>query len=135
MAASLTTFAVNQILLEMKDGTGTIPTTFYAALFSTTPGIDGTGGVEISSGAHTWYGRQDATLDTISGRTIANTSAVTFTNSAGSAAGTMLSLGLLDASTSGNLWWILPLTTPLTIGVGSQVNFPAGQIVAEFTST
>lgn len=135
MAATLTDYGVNQILLEMKDGSGTIPTTFYAALFSVTPALDGTGGTEINSATHAWYERQAATMDTISGRTLANLSAVNFTNSAATAPGTMLSLGLFDALTVGNLWWVLPLTTPLVIGVGSQVNFPIGQIVAEFTST
>lgn len=136
--ASLTNYAVQQLNLEMKDGSGTIPTTFYAALMKTSPALDGTGGVEVDSGVNTWYARIAATMDTVSlsGRSLSNTSAILFTASAADAvSGNIVSLCIFDALTSGNCWFILPLTTQMAIGIGSLVNFPIGQAVVEFTTT
>ena len=83
--AALTNYAVQQINLEMKDGTGTIPSTYYAAAMKVMPGLDGTGGTEIDPGVDTWYARQAVTLDTpsLAGRSMANAAAIEWTASAG----------------------------------------------------
>lgn len=136
MAAIYTTYAVGEILKEIRNSGGTFPGTWYTGMFTTTPAIDGTGGVEIaSSPTHTWYARQATTWGAPSGRTMSNSGAVTFTTSAPTAPGTVQSLGVFDALTSGNLWIILPLTTPLAIGVGSQAVFPIGQMIQEFAAS
>lgn len=131
-----TDYAVGEMLKELRNGGGTFPSTWYVGLFTTTPTSAGTGGVEIaSSPTHTWYARQTAPWAAPSGRTMANSGAVTFTSSSPTAAGTVSALGYFDALTSGNLWHILILTTPLTIGVGSLVSFPIGQIIQEFNAS
>lgn len=130
-------YAVQQIFLEIKDGSGTFPGTLYAALYTVAPGLDGSGGTEIDSGTHTWYARQAVTWGTpsLAGRTVANSAAVNFTNSAASAPGNVTHIGLMTASTSGNLWRLMQLTTPISIGIGSKVEFPIGQIVMEQKTT
>jgi len=136
--ASWSNYAINQIHLEMKDGTGTIPTTYYAAMFKVTPALDGTGGTEVDSAVNTWYARQALTLaaPSLSGRSIANSVACTFHASAPDAiSGNIVSLGWFDAATAGNLWLIQPLTTQLSVGIGSQVIFPIGQLIHEVLST
>lgn len=134
MAAIYTDYAVQQFLKEMRDGSGTIPTSYWAALFTTTPNLAGAGGVEVSVG---WYSRQPLTYAAPSGRSMANSAAVTFTSSAASAIPSdVVSLGIFDddGSPSGNLWIILPLTVPLSVGIGSQVIYPIGQIIQEYAS-
>lgn len=136
--ASFTNYAWQQIHLKMKDGSGTIPTSYYAAMFKVTPALDGTGGTEVDSAVNTWYARQALTLGTpsLSGRSIANSAVSTFHASAPDAiSGNIVSLGWYDASTSGNLWLIMPLTTPLTVGIGSLVSFPVGQLIHEGLTT
>lgn len=128
-----TDYAVGEILKELRNSGGTFPTTWYAGLFTTAPNAAGTGGVEVSVG---WYSRISFTWAAHSGRTMANSSAVSFATSAASAIPSpVVALGCFDALTSGNLWHILTLTTPLTVGIGSQVNFPIGQIIQEFPNT
>ena len=56
--ASFTNYACQQIHLMMKDGSGTIPTSYYAAMFKVTPALDGTGGTEVDPLVNTWYARQ-----------------------------------------------------------------------------
>lgn len=136
--ASWTNYAIQQIHLEMKDGSGTIPSTYYAAMMKTTPALDGTGGVEVDSAVNTWYARQALTLaaPSLSGRSIANSAVCTFTASAPDAiSGNILSLVWYDALTSGNAWLIMPLTTVITVGIGTPVSFPIGQLIHEVLST
>ncbi len=131
-------YAVQQIFLEIKDGSGTFPATLYAALFTTAPGLDGTGGSELSSVTHSGDARQAVTWGTpsLAGRTIANSAAVTFTNSsATNVTGNVTHVGLYTALTSGNLWRLLTLTTPFAVVIGSKVEFPIGQIVLEQKTT
>ncbi len=137
--ASITNYGAYQFHLELKDGSGTIPTTLYAALLRATPSlVDGTGGNEVDVAVNTWYERVDGTMDTASsgGRSLVNTSTVTFDAAAPTAVtGNITCIGLYDALTVGNLWFVLPLTSALTVGVGTPIIFPAGQLVHEFLST
>lgn len=132
-------YAVQQIYLEIKDGSGTFPGTLYAALFTTAPGLDGSGGSEIDAGTYTWYERKAVTWasPSLAGRTMANSAAVTFTSAATPVPSPLLvtHMGLMTASTSGNLWRLLQLTTPISIGLNSKVEFPIGQIVIEQKTT
>jgi hypothetical protein len=136
----MTDYAGYQFHLELvAAASGTIPDVFYVALLRATPSlVTGSGGSEVDSAVNTWYARQLATWDTASsaGRTLTNTSTVQHAASAATAVtGNITCLGIYDALTSGNLWFVLPLTSALTIGVGTPVIFPAGQIVHEWLAT
>jgi hypothetical protein len=137
--ASMTNYACYQFHLEVFDGSGTFPADFYAALLRANPSlVDGSGASEVDSAVNTWYARQNATMNTASlaGRTLVNTSTVTFDTAADDAVtGAITHIGIYDASTAGNLWFVLPMTSPLTIGIGTPVIFPAGQLVHEFLAT
>jgi len=132
-------YAVNQIYLEIKDGSGTFPGTLYAALFTTAPGLDGAGGTELNSLVETWYARQAVTWasPSLAGRTIANSAEVSFTTDADPMPSpkTVTYMGLMTAVTSGSLWRLLQLTTPIVVGLHSVVKFPIGQIVMEQKTT
>jgi hypothetical protein len=138
--ASMTNYAGYQLHLEMAlNSSGTIPETYYAALLRASPSlVDGNGGNEVSSATNTWYIRKLITFDTASsaGRTLVNTSTVTFDTAADDAvSGAITHIGVYDAETSGNLWFVLPMTSPLTIGIGTPVIFPAGQLIHEWLAT
>jgi hypothetical protein len=137
--ASMTNYAGYQFHLELVDGSGTIPNTFYAALLRALPSlVDGSGASEVDAAVNTWYERVDATWNTASsaGRTLTNTGTVTFDAAAPTAVtGAITYIGIYDALTVGNLWFVLPMTSPLTIGVGTPVIFPAGQLVHEWLAT
>lgn len=142
MAAIYTTYAVQQFLKEMRDGSGAIPTTYYAAAYTVAPIIDGgTGGTEIPSaggGPHSWYARQLLAYAAPSGRTMANSGIITFTSSSLTAVtGNVVALAITDDSATGggNIWIILPLTSPIAVGIGSQLIFPIGQILQEFAAS
>lgn len=136
--AALTNYAVQQINLEMKDGTGTIPSTYYAAAMKVMPGLDGTGGTEIDPGVDTWYARQAVTLDTpsLAGRSMANAAAIEWTASAGTTvSGNIVGTVLYDAPTGGNAWVLSPATNQITVGTGSPLRIAIGQLVIEYPTT
>lgn len=136
MAAIYTTYAVQQFMLEMKDGSGTIPTSYYLAAYTVLPSVSltsGLGGTEVNSAVNTWYARQAITLGSPSGRTQTQTNLITFTNSAASAvSGAIVGCAVVDHLTAGNVWIVLPGTTLITVGIGSQLIVPIGQMIMEF---
>ena len=75
----------------------TAPTTLYLALYTATPGETG-GGTEVSGNGYV----RKAVAFTTSGNTTSNTSAVEYPTATGNF-GTVTSVGVFDASTSGNL--------------------------------
>jgi hypothetical protein len=138
--ASLTNYGAYQFHLEQKDGTGTIPVTYWAGLYTTAPALDGTGGVEMVANA--WYTVRIAvgTLTaTLASRSLVNAATVQFTPSATAipSVNPTTTICITDSQTlgGGNIWYILPLTSALTIGIGTPVIFPAGQLVHEFLTT
>lgn len=136
--ASLSNHAVQQFHLEMKDGTGTIPTSYYAAAMKVMPGLDGTGGTEIDSAVNTWYARQAITYasPSLAGRSMANSAEISWTASAASAVtGNIVGVVVYDHATAGNPWLILPATNVISVGLGSPLKAAIGQLVSEFTTT
>jgi hypothetical protein len=107
-------------------------TTGYIALFTTTPANDGTGGVEVSGGS---YARQG--LSGTSGWTaqsgsnptaMKNNTAVNFPTATANW-GTIVGVGVYDASTSGNLLWVGALTSSVVINSGDVLQFAANALV------
>jgi hypothetical protein len=136
--ASFTNYAVQQIHLEMKDGTGTIPTTYYAAAMKVMPGLDGTGGTEIDLAVDTWYARQAVTFATpsLAGRSMASSAEIVWTSSSLTAvSGNIVGVVLYSAVTAGNAWLLLPATNQIAVGIGSPLKAAIGQLVSEFTTT
>lgn len=100
-------------------------TSVHAALFTTTPGRDGTGGTEVSGGS---YARINITAwDAPSNGATANTSTEAFTT-ASADWGTVAGAGLYDASTSGNLLFAADLSASKTVYNGDTFQFAAGAL-------
>jgi len=100
----------------------TAPTTLYLALFTATPGETG-GGTEVSGNGYV----RKAVAFTTSGNTTSNTSAVEYPTATGNF-GTVTSVGVFDASTSGNLMAYAALSSSKTIETGDVFRVPAADL-------
>lgn len=102
----------------------TAPGTMYLALFTTDPAEDASGTEVTTSG--TAYARQSVAF-TVSGNTASNTGAVEYPT-ATATFGTVTHVGVMDASTSGNLMAYAALTSSKTIATGDVFRVPAGDL-------
>ena len=104
----------------------TAPGTLYLALYTAAPSDTG-GGTEVSGGS---YARKSVAAMTVSGTsptTATNGSAVEFVTATGSW-GTVTHVGVMDASTSGNLMAWAALTASKTVASGDVFRFDAGDL-------
>ena len=99
-----------------------VPSTFYLALYTATPNAGG-GGTELSGNG---YARQTVAFTTTA-QTSSNTAAVEYPTATASW-GTITSVGVFDALTSGNLLAFGNLTASKTIGTGDVLRIPAGDL-------
>ena len=103
----------------------TAPSTLYVALYTVAPSDTG-GGTEVSGGA---YARQTATF-TVSGTnptTASNTAAIEYP-SATADYGTVVAVGVLDASSGGNLLAYSTLDSSKVVSSGDVFRFNAGDL-------
>ena len=121
-------FLANELLDHILNSANyaTPGTSIYVALFTTTPGRDGTGGTEVSGGA---YARKNITAwDAPSNGATANTNLEAFTTANGADWGTIVGAGIYDASTSGNLLFVGDLTASKAVYDGDTFQFAAGAL-------
>lgn len=113
----------NYMAWLLEAGTFTPPTSLWLALFTTIPGLAGTGGVEVSTSG-TAYGRKeitsvDASWTGPSGTNQEYSNAADIVYGVPTANwGTILGAGLYDAETGGNLLYIATLSTSKTVNNG-----------------
>lgn len=103
-------------------GTYTPASTLYVALFTSAPSDTG-GGTEVSGGG---YARQTGTFTTSSG-TASNDSAIEYPTATADY-GTVVAMGIFDASTSGNLLAYGTLTVSKNVSSGDVLRFNASAI-------
>ena len=140
MASVRTQYFRDKILNWVK-GTAfaTAPTGTYLALYTSIPTdafVSGTPtGTEVSGGSG--YTRQgpiswgSITVTANSYDSISNSAAITFTTATGSW-GTVTSVGILDASSGGNLLYFGTLTSgSQVVNSGNTVTFPVGSLVIQ----
>ncbi len=102
----------------------TSPTAVYAALFTVAPSDTG-GGTEVSGGA---YARQSMAFSVSGTGTLATNSAAVEYPTATADYGTVVAVGIFDASTSGNLLAYANLTANKTVSSGDVFRFNAGDV-------
>jgi len=103
----------------------TAPTTLYVALYTVAPSDTG-GGTEVSGGA---YARQTGAF-TVSGTnptTASNTAAIEYPTATADY-GTVVAVGILDASSSGNLLAYSTLDSSKVVSSGDVFRFNAGDL-------
>jgi len=98
----------------------------YVALYTVAP-TDTGGGTEVTGGS---YARQTSGAFTVSGTnpTTATNSAAIEYPTATADYGTVVAVGILDASSSGNLLAYANLTTSKTVSTGDVFRFDAGDL-------
>ena len=103
-------------------GTYTPASTLYVALFTSAPSDTG-GGTEVSGGG---YARQTGTFTTSSG-TASNDSAIEYPTATADY-GTVVAMGIFDASSGGNLLAYGTLTTSKNVSSGDVLRFNASSV-------
>jgi hypothetical protein len=126
---NLSTYVLNKLLDHYWGDTSyTKPTTFLG-LYTTNPTMPaGTGGVEVSGGSYARVALATL-LGTASAGSKTNTSAITFTTATASW-GTVVGVGLFDASSAGNLLEAGALGTSKAVGIGDTFQIPISSLTA-----
>jgi len=121
--AGFSDFLETAVLNHVFGGSSyTAPSTLYVALYTAAPSDTG-GGTEVSGGA---YARQTGTF-TVSGGTASNTAAIEYATATADY-GTVVAVGVFDASSSGNLLAYGTLTTSKSVSTGDVFRFNASAL-------
>ena len=126
--AGTSNYLENKILGHVLTSTSyTAPGTKYLALYTSDPGDDNSG-TEVSG---TNYARVSAAF-TVTGNVGTNSAAIEYA-AAGSVWGTVSHVGVMDASSSGNLLYHAALTSSKAITTGDIFRIPAGSLTVTMT--
>jgi hypothetical protein len=122
---------LDQKLLNLFFGLGSysFPPTVYLALFTASPGPGNTGTEVSGSGYSRQALLQSSANWSLSGETVSNVNAISFPFFTG-AVGTVVSFGLYDAATGGNLLYWGDIAAPYqkSFSTNDQAVFPAGAL-------
>jgi hypothetical protein len=122
--AEMSNYLENALInATLRNTSYTSPTTVYVGLYTSDP-TDANTGTEVSGGS---YARASATFGAPSNGTSTNSAAVEFPQATGSW-GTVGWIGLLDASTSGNLLYHTALDVSKTIDSGDIFKIAIGSL-------
>jgi hypothetical protein len=134
---SVTYFSSNKVL-DYNFGITSYspPATLYFALSTTSPDISGSNFTEPSSGAYARVGltNNKTNWTTAASGILTNSTAVNFVESTASW-GTVVSVGLFDSLTGGNLLWYDVLSPARTISTATTVLFAIGAISVQFNNS
>jgi len=122
--AEMSNYLENALInATLRNTSYTSPTTVYVGLFTSDP-TDANTGTEVSGGS---YARTSVTFGAPSNGVSTNSANVTFPTATGSW-GTVGWIGILDASTSGNLLYHTPLDASKTISSGDIFQITTGNL-------
>ena len=122
--AEMSNFLENALInATLRNTSYTSPTTVYVGLFTTDP-TDANTGTEVSGGS---YARTAVTFGAPSNGVTTNSASVVFPTATASW-GTVGWIGILDASTSGNLLYHTALDESKTVGTGDIFTISSGNL-------
>jgi hypothetical protein len=122
--AEMSNFLENALInATLRNTSYTSPATVYVGLYTTDP-TDANTGTEVSGGS---YARTAVTFGAPSNGVTTNSAAVEFPQATGSW-GTVGWIGILDASTAGNLLYHTPLDASKTIASGDIFKIATGSL-------
>lgn len=122
--AEMSNYLENALInATLRATTFTSPATVYVGLYTADPTDDGSG-TEVSGGS---YARQSVTFGAPSNGVSTNSAAVEFPQCT-STWGTVSHIGILDASTSGNLYYHTALDSSKTIETGDVFKIAIGNL-------
>jgi hypothetical protein len=117
-------FETSTLQYLLTTGSVTRPTVWYIGLFTSDPTDTGTAGTEVSGFD---YARTAVTF-TVTGDTASNSAAVEFPAANGGNWGTVSHIGIMDASTSGNMIVHSALSVAKAINDGDVFRIPTGDL-------
>lgn len=117
-------FETSTLQYLLTTGSVTRPTVWYIGLFTSDPTDTGTAGTEVSGFD---YARTAVTF-TVTGDTASNSAAVEFPAVNGGNWGTVSHIGIMDASTSGNMIVHSALSVAKAINDGDVFRIPTGDL-------
>ena len=129
MAGSFSNFLENKLLDQLFGGVAyTFPATLYVGL-ATAVSSDGSTFTEVSGGSYARVSKtaNQTNFPAASSGALSNGTAITFPQASASW-GTVVAVGVFDASTSGNLLAWADLTTSKTIASGDTASFAIGDL-------
>lgn len=126
MANNISDYLENKLLDHTVGKTSYTMPTAYIALYTVTPS-DAGGGTEVTGGSYARVATSGATWAAASSGSNATAADITFTTASASW-GTVVAIGILDASSSGNLLWWGPLTANKTVDSGDTFKIPSGSL-------
>ena len=122
--AEMSNYLENALInATLRNTSFTSPAAVYVGLYTTDPG-EGNTGTEVSGGS---YARTAVTFGAPSNGVSTNSGSVTFPTATGTW-GTVTHIGILDASTSGNLLYYTPLDASKSISSGDVFTISAGNL-------
>jgi hypothetical protein len=122
--AEMSNFLENALInATLRNTSYTSPAAVYVGLYTSDPG-EGNTGTEVSGGS---YARTAVTFDAPSNGVTTNSGAVTFPTATGTW-GTVTHIGILDATTSGNLLYYTPLDASKSIASGDVFTISTGNL-------
>lgn len=125
MAGSFSDYLEDKLLKHVFTNTSyTSPSSLYLALYTVAPSDTG-GGTELSGSGYT---RKAVTFSVSGTTTLATNSAAVEFDAATGSWGTIVAVGVFDASTSGNLLAWSELTTSKAISTGDILRIPSGEL-------
>lgn len=104
-------------------------TAWWIALFTTLPGADGTGGVEVSDANYSRQNVESWTLDTANRRAV-NATAESFGTAAASVA-SIVGFAIMSAETGGTVREYGSFTNPQAVDAGQEMTIEAGAIYSQ----
>lgn len=125
MAGSFSDYLEDALLKHVFTNTGyTSPSSLYVALYTTAPS-DAGGGTELAGSG---YARKAVSFTVSGTSTLATNSAAVEFDAATGSWGTIVAVGIFDASTSGNLLAWSELATSKAIATGDILRIPSGEL-------
>ena len=122
--AEMSNYLENALInATLRNTSYTSPTTVYVGLYTSDPG-EGNTGTEVSGGS---YARTAVTFGAPANGVSTNSASVTFPTATGTW-GTVTHIGILDASTSGNLLYYTPLDASKAIASGDVFTISTGNL-------
>lgn len=122
--AEMSNYLENALInATLRNTSYTSPATVYVGLYTTDP-TDANTGTEVSGGS---YSRTSVTFGAPSNGVSTNSASVEFPTATLSW-GTIGWIGILDASTSGNLLYHTPLDVAKAVGAGDTFRLPTGNL-------
>lgn len=139
--ASMTDYLENKLIdFLFRGGSFTAPANLYIALYTSAPS-DAGGGTEVSGGnyarqqlnpgASNWYSTQADTTATSTGTNGTTGNASTIAWNSVTWSGTVVAVGICDASSAGNLLFYKSLSASKTIASGDSISFATNALTVQ----